>query len=119
MILKKIELHNFRNYESLMTRFYKGINIIYGDNAQGKTNAVEGIYIFARGKSFRAREDKDLIKFGEDGFRIYVEYEDKGGINSLEYAFFAKERRRKKNGYKIESVKEMIGNYGFVVLKRC
>lgn len=62
MILKKIELTNFRNYEHLSTRFYKGINIIYGDNAQGKTNLLESIYVLGITKSHRSFIDNNLIK---------------------------------------------------------
>lgn len=115
MIIKKLKAENFRNIKNCDIEFYPGVNILYGNNAQGKTNAIEAMYIFARGKSFRASEDKELIKFGEDGFRIYIEYEDKNGINSLEYAFFGKERRRKKNGYKLDKIKEMIGNFKAVL----
>ena len=115
MQIKRFKATNFRNIESCDISFSEGVNYIYGDNAQGKTNAVEGIYTFARGKSFRASDDKELIKFGEQGFNIYIEYEDKNGVNSLEYSLFGKERRRKKNGYKIEKVKEMIGSFKAVL----
>ena len=115
MIIKRFRAENFRNIEKCDIKFESGVNLLYGNNAQGKTNAVEGIYVFARGKSFRASEDRELVKFGSDGFRIYIEYEDKNGENSLEYAFFGKERRRKKNGYKIEKIKEMLGNFKAVL----
>ena len=65
MVLKKLELKNFRNYEYLSTRFYKGINIIYGDNAQGKTNLLESIYVLGLTKSHRSFIDNNLIKEGE------------------------------------------------------
>ena len=61
MILKKIELMNFRNYKHLSTRLYKGINIIYGDNAQGKTNLLESIYVLGITKSHRSFIDNNLI----------------------------------------------------------
>ncbi|MBE6643809.1 MAG: DNA replication/repair protein RecF [Ruminococcaceae bacterium] len=115
MKIKKFKARNFRNIESCDISFSEGVNFIYGNNAQGKTNAVEGIYIFARGKSFRANDDSELVKFGTDGFHIFIEYEDKKGINSLEYSLFGKEKRRKKNGYKIDKVKEMIGNFKAVM----
>ena len=51
MILKKFSSENFRNIESATLEFLPGVNLLYGNNAQGKTNAVEGLYIFARGKS--------------------------------------------------------------------
>ncbi len=65
MILKKIELINFRNYKHLRTRFYKGINIIYGDNAQGKTNLLESIYVLGITKSHRSFIDNSLIRNDE------------------------------------------------------
>ena len=115
MIIKKFKAEGFRNIELCDISFNKGTNLLYGNNAQGKTNAIEGIYLFARGKSFRSAEDKELVGFGKAGFRIYVEYEDKNGENSLEYAFFGRERRRRKNGYPIKSVKEMIGSFRAVL----
>lgn len=115
MIIKKFIAENFRNIENCSIEFKPGVNLLIGDNAQGKTNAVEGIYMFARGKSFRAKEDKEVLKFGEQGFRIYIEYEDKNGGNSLEYIFYGRERKRKRNGYPIKSVKEMIGSFKAVL----
>ena len=115
MIIKRFKAEGFRNIELCDISFKDGTNLLYGNNAQGKTNAIEGIYLFARGKSFRSAEDKELVGFGKQGFRIYVEYEDKNGENSLEYAFFGRERKRKRNGYQIKSVKEMIGNFRAVL----
>jgi DNA replication and repair protein RecF len=115
MRIKRFKAENFRNIEGCDIEFNSGVNLLYGNNAQGKTNAIEGIYVFARGKSFRASEDKELIKFGKDGFRIFIEYEDKSGVNTLEYALFGRERRRKKNGYKIDKIREMIGSFKAVL----
>ncbi len=115
MRLKKFKAFNFRNISSCEIEFSEGVNLLYGNNAQGKTNAVEGIYIFARGKSHRASEDKELIKFGEEGFNLSIEYEDGNGINTLEYSLYGKERRRKKNGYKLEKIKELLGSFRAVM----
>ncbi len=115
MIVKKFEAQNFRNIENCDISFSSGINLIHGKNAQGKTNSLEGIYIFSRGRSFRTADDKELIKNGSDGFHISIEYEDFSGKGSLEYAFFGKERRRRKNGYKINKVTEMIGSFKTVL----
>ena len=115
MIIKRFRAENFRNIEKCDIEFSPGVNLLYGKNAQGKTNVVEGIYYFSRGKSFRGREDKELIRFGEEGFRIYLEYESEMGKESLEYAMFGKERLRKKNDYKINKVTEMIGSFKAVL----
>ena len=58
MYIKKITLSNFRNYENQIVEFDKDLNIIYGNNAQGKTNIIEAIFLSAMGKSFRAKKDK-------------------------------------------------------------
>ena len=115
MIIKKFSAASFRNIEKCSLEFKPGINLLHGKNAQGKTNALEGIYIFSRGRSFRAREDADLIKFGECGFRIGIEYEDGAGVSTLEYSLFGKERQRKKNGYKLKGISEMIGSFRSVL----
>ena len=115
MVIKRFKAENFRNIESCDIEFDTGVNLLYGNNAQGKTNAIEGIYVFARGKSFRASEDRELVRFGSEGFRIYIEYEDKSGKNTLEYALFGRERRRKKNGYKIDKIRDMIGSFKAVL----
>ena len=115
MIIKGFRAENFRNIEKCNIEFSPGVNLLYGKNAQGKTNVIEGIYYFSRGKSFRGREDKELVHFGKEGFRIYLEYESVMGKESLEYAMFGKERLRKKNDYKINKVTEMIGNFKAVL----
>lgn len=115
MIIKSFRAQNFRNIEKCSLEFDSSVNLLLGENAQGKTNAVEGIYLFARGKSFRRGDEKDLVRFGAEGFNLYIEYEDKNGKNTLEYAAFGKERRRKKNGYKISKASEMVGNFKAVL----
>ena len=115
MIIKSFKAKNFRNIESCDLKFSEGTNLLLGENAQGKTNAVEGIYFFARGKSFRRADEKDLVKFGSEGFSISVEYETNDGPQTLEYAVYGRERRRKKNGYKISRAGEMIGNFRAVL----
>ncbi len=115
MILKSFKAKGFRNIDDCRIEFSPGVNVLLGENAQGKTNAIEGIYLFARGKSFRKSDERDLIKFGEEGFRTEIEYIDKSGENTLEYSVFGKERRRKRNGYKLKGASELIGNFRAVL----
>ena len=115
MIIKRFRAENFRNIEKCDIEFSPGVNLLYGQNAQGKTNAVEGIYLFARGRSFRRGDERDLVRFGTEGFNLSIEYEDRDGKNTLEYSVFGRERRRRKNGYKIARAAEMIGSFKAVL----
>ena len=74
MYISKIKLKNFRNYEEQEINFNKNINILYGDNAQGKTNILEAIFLCAMGKSFRNKKDQELIKFDENNALIETEF---------------------------------------------
>ena len=65
MIIQSIELRNFRNYENLEIHFDNGTNIFYGDNAQGKTNILEAVYLSGTTKSHKGSRDKEMIRFGE------------------------------------------------------
>lgn len=75
MILKSLELNNFRNYERLKLNFDAGTNILYGDNAQGKTNILESVYVSGTTKSHKGSKDRDMIRFNceESHIRTVVE----------------------------------------------
>ena len=79
MIIKSIELSNFRNYEKLNIQFDEGTNILYGDNAQGKTNILEAAYLSGTTKSHKGSKDKEMIRFDceESHIRTIVEKNDK------------------------------------------
>lgn len=70
MIIKSLELADFRNYETLNISFSDGVNILYGDNAQGKTNILEAIYLSATTKSHKGSKDKEMIRFGREEAHI-------------------------------------------------
>lgn len=70
MMIKSIELKNFRNYEDLFIEFTDGTNILFGDNAQGKTNVLESAYVSGTTKSHKGSKDKDMIRFQEDESHI-------------------------------------------------
>jgi len=72
MIIKTLELKDYRNYETLEISFGPGINILYGDNAQGKTNILEAIYLAATTKSHRGTRDTDIIRFGSEEGHIRI-----------------------------------------------
>jgi len=70
MIIKSIELANYRNYDSIKLDFCNGRNILYGSNAQGKTNVLESIYMIATTKSHKGTKDKDIINFNKEEAHI-------------------------------------------------
>ena len=70
MYINKLTLNNFRNYDDQEIEFGNNINIIYGDNAQGKTNIIEAIFLCSMGRSFRSKKDSDLIKFDKNDAKI-------------------------------------------------
>ena len=70
MYLKSLRLENFRNYDNLSVEFHPGVNILIGDNAQGKTNLIEAIYMMSFAKSFHTRKDRETINFNSDYARI-------------------------------------------------
>ena len=111
MKISKFKAENFRNIEKCEIEFTDGVNLIYGGNALGKTNVIEGIYLFSRGRSFRTAQEKDLVKYDAQGFRIAIDYESLDGECSLEYASFGREKRRRRNGYAVKSAKELIEGF--------
>lgn len=77
MYISSLSLSNFRNYTSEKVTFSPHTNVIYGDNAQGKTNILEAVYLFSQGRSHRARTDRELIKFGEEFSNLSLDFHDK------------------------------------------
>ena len=75
MYIKSLELKNYRNYENFSIEFSKNLNLIVGQNAQGKTNLIEAISLSSIGKSFRTSKDNELLKFGEETATIKVSAE--------------------------------------------
>ncbi len=74
MVVESIELNNYRNIESAKVEFSPGVNIFYGDNAQGKTNLLESIYLCGTSRSHRGSKDRELIRFGEEEAHIRLHY---------------------------------------------
>ncbi len=114
MYIKKIKLINFRNYTEQELEFSKNVNIIYGDNAQGKTNILEAIFLCALGKSYRAKREKELINFDKENAIIEIDYEkeDRKGTIKLEInqnkSFFI-------NGIKQKKISDIIGKINIVM----
>ena len=93
MILKRVRYQNFRNIASADISFSPGINLFCGDNAQGKTNALEGIYLFAQGRSHRTAKEKDYITYEQDFAKVILDYENKQRENQLELRYLRSGRK--------------------------
>ncbi len=110
MIIKSIDLNNFRNYENTLIRFDEGVNILYGDNAQGKTNILESIYMFGTTKSHRGSRDKEIIRFNCEEAHLRSVFEK----NDVDYQIDMQLRKEKSkgiaiNGVKLKKATELLG----------
>jgi len=114
MTADKITLCNFRNIENAEITFGGGINAVYGKNAQGKTNLLEAVYFFARGKSFRGATDREMVRFGAEGYRLSLHYSDSRRQNLLESCYYDRKKQRSHNNVKLQSTADMIGRFNAV-----
>ncbi len=115
MYLKRFRARNYRNIGACDLTFERGVNLLIGKNAQGKTNALEGIYSFARGKSFRGATDGELVKFDTNGFETEIEFEDKNRVQTLSYSYVDGSRRRLRNGVKVQKLSDALGHFRAVL----
>jgi DNA replication and repair protein RecF len=110
MRVDALQLEGFRNYDQLYAQFHPGINVIYGENAQGKTNLLEAVSFLAAAKSHRARSDRELISFGRDYGSILAQVWSGERQFMLECQLRRGGRRQlKKNGVKLKSAAELSG----------
>ncbi len=118
MFAEKVSYKNFRNISECEIEFTPGINILIGNNAQGKSNALEGIYLMASGKSFRTPREKDLVKFDSDFFEVSLKMRDETRENELYFKSFGSESQRKrvckKNGVQMKRT-ELMGVFRAVL----
>ena len=115
MIIKSLELADFRNYDNLKIDFSSGTNILYGDNAQGKTNILEAIYVSATTKSHKGSKDKEIINFGKEEAHIRTILEK----DNAEYRVDMHLRKNKSkgiaiDGQKIKRASDLIGRLNVV-----
>ena len=119
MRIKRLKVENFRNLENLDIEFSEGVNIIYGNNAQGKTNIIESIYIFSFGKSFRANKDIELLKFDKEYFLSNIKIMKKDRELEMDFGFdkISNKKMIKVNGVIQKKVSDIIGKLNVVVFK--
>ena len=110
MIIKSIELNNYRNYRHLYMDFNKGVNIIYGNNAQGKTNVLESIYLCSTTKSHRGSKDKEIIKFDNTESHIRALFDKNDVIYQIDiHLRNDKSKGIAVNGQKLKRAAELLG----------
>ena len=102
MHLNKIELHNFRNYDSLFMDFDPGVNLLVGDNAQGKTNLLEAVAYLGSGRAFRTQKTAELVRLGADFGEICGNIHSQERDQTLRWVLFPASRPRQlyRNGVK-------------------
>ena len=111
MELRKLSLRNFRNYEHLELDFDSGVNLIVGQNAQGKTNLLEAVAYLGSGKSFRAQKQNEMVRFGADFADIEGEIFSQERIQQLRWVLFSASRPRQiwRNGAKKKTTADISG----------
>ncbi len=114
MWINKIKINNFRNYVQQEIKLEENINIFYGENAQGKTNIIEAIFLSSMGKSFRAKKDKEMINLNSQKSEIEIEYQksDRDGKIKIE---LGNKKNIYMNGIKIKKLSELLGNVNIVI----
>ena len=116
MYIKNISLMSFRNIKDTTIDFGKGINIFYGDNAQGKTNLLESVYICSTGRSQRTRSESQLIKFGYDQAHIRTFVIRENSSDRIDVHLKRDERKGMAvNGIPIRKMSEFFGNLTAVI----
>lgn len=110
MNIKKFKANNFRNLEDIELNLSENINIIYGDNAQGKTNIIEAIWLFSGIKSFRNSKDIEMVNFNHNNYNIEISFKDFERENNSKIIFFNK-KQVFFNGIKQKSIKELFSKF--------
>ena len=115
MYIKDISIKNFRNYEKENIELSNGINVFFGDNAQGKTNIIESIFICSMGKSFRTNKDKELINFQKDNLEVEINYQKKDRDGKINFTLDNKNKKFMLNNIPLKKLSELIGNVNIVM----
>lgn len=118
MRIQKIAIKNYRNIRKAETTFADGINILFGRNANGKTNLLEAVYTFACGKSFRAKNPAETIMFGADGYDISLYYKnERSDIVRRMNVKLGRDKKRfySRDGVACEKASDFIGAFRAVL----
>lgn len=117
MWIKSISVEHYRNYKSLKLPFDSKLNVILGDNAQGKTNLLEAIYVSGFAKSFRTHKDSELIRFEADYAKVIIEIVmDSGYEQRVEYRIHKGNKKTFLiNGVNITKITELLGTLNIIL----
>lgn len=118
MYCKRVAVKNFRNVEEACVEFCPEVNVLVGDNAQGKTNLLEAIFYASVGRSFRAANVGEMIRFGQKSAEIEVDYlcSDRTRDDKLTIKLFTdKKKTVEKNNLRVERLSEIVGSFRAVL----
>lgn len=116
MYCKRITVRNFRNIEDASVSFCDGVNVLVGENAQGKTNLLEGIFYSSVGRSFRVASTSQLIKFGCEAAEISLDFQDRKREQNITVRIYKDKRRHiEKNGIRAEKLSDIVGSFRAVL----
>ena len=116
MELERIDLKDFRNVAEAGVEFSPGTNVLVGQNAQGKTNLLEAVYLFACGKSFRAVKNADLVRHGQDLCDNRVQVSSENRPFEIRMRLMRQGGREiLKNGVKLEKISQFLGSFRVVL----
>lgn len=116
MKITQIKLKNYRNYEDCQVTLSDRLNLIIGDNGQGKTNLLESVYVCGFGKSFRTSKDTEWMKIGTQSTAIHMEYEKHGQKGTIEIRQLNDRKKEVKvNGMPLSKMSELIGHLNLVL----
>ena len=118
MQCNRIEVTNFRNIEHACVDFSPGVNLLVGDNAQGKTNLLEAIYLCALGKTFRQAKDAELVRFGQEECSVLQHFSDNKREQTVEMTLFSGSKNRRRvyhNGVSLARTSQLLGNFRVVL----
>ncbi|MFA9556237.1 DNA replication/repair protein RecF [Evansella sp. AB-rgal1] len=115
MYIDQITIKNYRNYDHLNLQFENKINVIIGENAQGKTNLMEAIYVLAMAKSHRTSKDKDLIRWDQSFAKVEGQFENRNGPFHMEVVFSNKGKKVKVNHIEKKRLSDYIGTCNIIM----
>ncbi len=114
MMIKNLRLQNFRNYEDELVQFVPGTNILVGDNGQGKTNVIEGIYYILTGKSYRVQREQELLRWNQSEFHLFGDFLLSHHKVSLESHYRDKKKIVKVNKVPCQRLSDFVGTINVI-----